>query len=444
MTVRPQAASPVTNPRTLTLTGVFSGVQNIARSRLDHTISGLADHSRLPNTIAQGPATLPQARLSNTLVAEVRSFRPGPGIQPARQNVLNIQNDPGRQADGVIRALQRYFDVHPRRQPSADPRDEASTVRHPQGIIPSSARWSQDLYYQFADNGVATYQIQPDYRAWGGRLDLELTGAGQTTVSAPATRAPRPGASPTLGYYDPANAAQKAQARTTELLTPNRFPMTRVGPPNIIDNPYFDSAFAGENTVRKIKTDLTPNHFPMTRVGPPNIVDNPYFDSAFAGENAAGKIKADLTPNHFPMTRVGPPNIIDNPYFDSAFAGENAAGKIKADLAPNHFPMTRVGPPNIVDNPYFNSAFAGENAVSQIRADLTPRNFPMTRVGPPNIIDNPYFNSAFAGENAVAQIQADLATGGRTPLSPINLQANRAEQIRDSFIRTSPTLSDWS
>ncbi|MDR2725134.1 MAG: hypothetical protein LBC90_03510 [Candidatus Adiutrix sp.] len=410
MTVRPQAASPVTNPRTLTLSGVFSGVQSAARNRLYHTIPGLADHSRLPNTMAQGPATLPRAYVQNPQVAEVRSFQPAPGAHHLRQNVLNVQNDPGPQNDAVTRALQRYFHVQPRRQPSADPRDEASVVRHPQGIIQSGARWDQDLYYQFTDNGAASYQVRPDYRAWGGRLDMELTGAGQTTVFSPATRAPQPGATPVdqFGYYDPANAAQQSMARMTETLSRRPY----VGP----------------------------------RVGPANMVDNPYFDSAFAGQNAVSQIRADLSRGRYSGPKAGPTNMVDDPYADSAFAGQNAVSQIRADLTPNHFPMTRVGPPNIVDNPYFDSAFAGENAVSQIRADLSRGRFSGPKVGPINMVDNPFFDSAFAGQNAVAQIQADLATGGRTPLSPIRLQADqaRAQEIRDNFIRTGPTLSDWS
>jgi hypothetical protein len=146
------------------------------------------------------------------------------------------------------------------------------------------------------------------------------------------------------------------------------------------------------------------------------------------------------------MTRAGPPNIIDNPYFDSAFAGQNAASKIKADLTPNHVPRTRVGPPNMVDNPYSDPAFAGQNAAGKIQADLAPNHFPMTRVGPPNMVDNPYSDSSFAGQNAVRQLQASLVTDGQAQLSPQRLQANltRAQEIRDTFIRTGPTLSDWS
>ena len=335
MTARPEAASPVIAPRTMTLTGVFSGVHLAARNRLDHTIPNLADHSQLPNTIAQGPATVPRAQVPNPLVAEVRSFEPGPGIQMARRNVLNVQNDPGHQDDGVIDALQRYFNVRPRREPSADPRDEASVVRHPQELVQSSARWTQDMFYQFTDNGAANYQVRPDYRAWGGRLDLELTGAGQTSVSAPATRAPRPGAAAIggPGYYDPANAAQEAQAKTTELLSrPAGSSAIRVGPPGLLDNPYFDPPFTARNVVSQIRADLTPNQSSMIRVGAPAMVDNPYFDPPFTARNVVSRIQADLAPNQSSMIRVGPPTMVDNPYFDPTFTARNVASQIQADL----------------------------------------------------------------------------------------------------------------
>ena len=129
--------------------------------------------------------TLPHVQ--NPLVAQALSFRPAPGAHPGGQKVLNVQNDPGPREDRVINALQRYFKVRPRREPSADPRDEASVARHPQGLIQSSARRDQDQFYHFTNNGAASCQFRPEYAAWGGRLNLKITGAGQTTVSAPAT-----------------------------------------------------------------------------------------------------------------------------------------------------------------------------------------------------------------------------------------------------------------
>ena len=250
MTVSPEAVSPVTSPRISTLTTVFSRVHTATRNRLEHTVPSQAHHNRLPYTIAQGPATVPRAHSQNPLAAEVRSFEPGPGVQLARQNVLNVQSEPGHKYDGVTEAMQRYFKVEPRYEPSADPRDEASVVRHPQGIIQSSARWAQDSFYQFTDNGAATYQIRPDYRIWGGRLDLELTGAGHTTVSAPKTKAPRPVAIRGLDYYDPANAAQSAFRKIQAILADSGssgLSSLRI---------TYDPATAAQSAFRKIQADL--------------------------------------------------------------------------------------------------------------------------------------------------------------------------------------------
>ncbi|MDR2934890.1 MAG: hypothetical protein LBV70_03280 [Candidatus Adiutrix sp.] len=214
------------------------------------------------------PEAVPGVHVQNPLVAEVRSFRSGPGARPPRLNVLNVRNDPGPQYDAVIRALQRYFNVRPRRQPTADPRDEASVARHPQGLLQAGARWSQDMFYQFTDNGAATYQLRPDYRIWGGTLDMALNGSGWTTVSAPAAAAPGMAADDS-GHYDPANAAQEALARINEILAAHdgsRREAVRVGPPALADNPYFDPAFAAQNAFRKMQADLAGGS-PAARAG---------------------------------------------------------------------------------------------------------------------------------------------------------------------------------
>jgi hypothetical protein len=211
------------------------------------------------------PETSSRAHVQNPLVAEVRAFQPGPAARPLRQNHLNVQNVPGSRHDAVVRALQRYLDVKPRRQPSADPRDEASVARHPQGLLEAGFRWAQDVFYQFTDNDAAHYQLQPDYRLWGGTLEMELKSAGRTAVSAPATGAGA-GASeaeaPTsVGKfgYDPANAAQETQAKMNEILaarqgSPREAVLT--GPPGMNDNPYFDPAFAAQNAIKKMRADL--------------------------------------------------------------------------------------------------------------------------------------------------------------------------------------------
>jgi hypothetical protein len=357
------------------------------------------------------PESAPRARVQNPLAAEVRSFRPGPGARPPRHNVLYIRNDPGPQNDAIVRALQRYFDTRPRRQPTADPRDEASVARHPQGLLEAGARWAQDMFYDFTDNGAANYQVRPDYRLWSGTLELKLNGPGLTTVSAPAAEASA--AADNFYYYDPVNAAQEAQARTNELLSP---------PPA---DPFLKASWTG----------------------PPLMADNPYFAPAFAGQNTQNKINELLAaPPADPFLKaswVGPPLMADNPYFDSAFAGQNAVTKMRADISPDGSPGILVGPPNMADNPYFDSANASRNAMHKMRADLHPgqTGFP---VGPPNMTDNPYFNSASAFLNAMHKMRADLAGGDPAALSPNQIQAGLAwaQQIRDDFFRPGPVLRD--
>jgi hypothetical protein len=206
------------------------------------------------------PETASRAHVQNPLVAEVRSFQPGPAARPPRQNHLNVHSAPGSRHDAVVRALQRYLDVKPRRQPSADPRDEASAARHPQGLLEAGFRWAQDVFYQFTDNGAAHYQLQPDYRLWGGTLELELKGAGRTAVSAPATGtgAEASGAGADKFGYDPANAAQETQARMNEILAARQGAQREailVGPPTMNYNPYFDPAFAAQNAIKKMRAD---------------------------------------------------------------------------------------------------------------------------------------------------------------------------------------------
>ena len=98
-----------------------------------------------------------------------------------------------------------------------------------------------------------------------------------------------------------------------------------------------------------------------------------------------------------------------------------------------------LGPPNMVDNPYFDPAFTAQNAIRKIRADLGPSGFSALPIGPPNMVDNPYFDPAFTAQNAIRKIRADLGSGDQT-----QVDLTRAQQIRDSFIRTGPSLSNWS
>jgi hypothetical protein len=61
------------------------------------------------------------------------------------------------------------------------------------------------------------------------------------------------------------------------------------------------------------------------------------------------------------------------------------------------------------------------------------------RLGPPNMVDDPYFDPAFSGQNAIRSIMANT---GRAPSGAL-ADMTRAQQIRDTFIQTGPSLSNW-
>jgi len=99
----------------------------------------------------------------------------------------------------------------------------------------------------------------------------------------------------------------------------------------------------------------------------------------------------------------------------------------------------RLGPPNMVDDPYFDPAFTVQNAVRKIRSDLAPSGRSPYLIGVPNMVDDPYFDPAFSGQNAIRSI---VANTGRAPSGAL-ADMTRAQQIRDTFIQTGPSLSNW-
>lgn len=215
MVNNPQFASPVISPRPSTASGLFSQVRDLVGDRLAQTVSGV---NRIPHLIAASRASRPEADVSNELVAEVREYSPLPGRQAARHMRLDVQNNPGRQVDQVADAIQRYLNIEPRREPTADPKAEDSIVRHPQQIIQSNQRWNKATYYQFASNGAETYQIRPEYRAWGGGLELKLENEGTANIFAPSSSSPQPGPAPTgppNSADDPLNAPDRAWSTAT-------------------------------------------------------------------------------------------------------------------------------------------------------------------------------------------------------------------------------------
>jgi hypothetical protein len=95
----------------------------------------------------------------------------------------------------------------------------------------------------------------------------------------------------------------------------------------------------------------------------------------------------------------------------------------------SHPSYHHLGPPNMVDDPYFDPAFTAQNAVRKIQGDMAPSGHKPYLIGAPNMVDDPYFDPAFSGQNAIRNIRANMA---------------RAQQVRDTFIQTGPSLSNWS
>ncbi len=345
----PQSISPVISSRILNTQLLGQIVKNAAEARLFNRVR---KPNSSPNIITQGRMTKPRATISNDLVAAIAAYSPAPGRNPARAMRLDIQNTPGSKVDKVTDAIQRYLNIRPRREPTADPLDEASIARHPQQIVQSSGRWNDARYYKLAKNGLETYQFQPGHRTWAGQLELKLENAGQANIAASASRSPLTIPS-TLGQYvthDPAYAAQSAMGEIKELLNRPSRPAVTVGPPIITDNPYFDPAFAGQNAMRKLRQTLSPSGREGLKVGPVNMTDDPANDPSFAGQKAMGEIRDALEAPIKEPLKVGPVNMSENPYTDPAFAGENAMRDLRANMEKRNWEPQVFWPPNQVED----------------------------------------------------------------------------------------------
>lgn len=248
----PQGVSPVTSPRISAPGNVFSGVRAATLDRLQFTVQ---NHNGIPNNIAMGRATKPVATASNEMATRVTDFEPKPGRQMRLGLHMQVQKAPGTQVDTIIDAIQRYLNIEPRREPTSDPKAEASPYRHPQQLMEAASRWDDALPYQFSINGMKSYQLQPEIHRWGGSLSADLVEPGLTGVAAPATREPQ------AGYYSrPETSGAEvvfAAQRTMRDLRANAYQppenLVTTGQPNITDNPYFDPAFAAQNTMGRLR-----------------------------------------------------------------------------------------------------------------------------------------------------------------------------------------------
>jgi|GEM_PF-2522083 hypothetical protein len=441
MVNNPQSSSPVISPRTSTAGGVFSQVRDLVGDRLDHTVSGV---NRVPHLIAASRASLPQAHISNEQVAEVSDYSPLPGHQMARHMRLDMQNNPGRQVDQVIDAIQRYLNIEPRREPTADPKAEDSIVRHPQQIIQSSQRWNDATYYQFATNGAESYQFRPEYRAWGGGLELKLENEGSANIFAPSSSSPQPGASP-LGQTiaaDPARAAQETMTQLTEMFneadSPGSLPSRLseiLGLPAGGQTAAHDPARAAQESIAQLAEIFSPTETPAFL---PNrlseILELPTggwtaaHDPARAAQESMARMRDML--GGVEAVEVGIPampmsgdlwdeNSILGEYVthEPVRAAQDSMAQLQGMLGEAARPTIAL-PPMMTDNPYFDPSTAANNASRYIRQLLSGAPLGEREIGGGNFSDDPAFSPANAWRTALSRADENLGNGG-APQPPV-------------------------
>ncbi|MDR2612018.1 MAG: hypothetical protein LBG06_04000 [Deltaproteobacteria bacterium] len=195
-----------------------------------------------PNVVAQiikAGAPKPHATVSNSMVAAVDEYTPPPGRNLRHYLALDVDKA-GRNPTTVVDALQRYFNVRPRREPMADPKDIASTDSFPTLAMDEAAAYARNFPYQFSVNGVPQKQYSPNFYARGGALKIRILGPGVTTVHTPETSG-EPGLkvgpfAEKGNYYPPAYAAQLTMDDILERLDPAiRIDTFTVGPVNVDD-----------------------------------------------------------------------------------------------------------------------------------------------------------------------------------------------------------------
>ncbi|MDR1080483.1 MAG: hypothetical protein LBQ79_05885 [Deltaproteobacteria bacterium] len=195
-----------------------------------------------PNVVAQiikSGAPKPHATVSNSMVAQVDEYTPPPGRNMRHYLALDVDKA-GRSSTTVVDALQRFFNVRPRREPIADPKDIASTDSFPTLIMDEAQAYASEFPYQFSVNGVPQRQHSPNFFARGGALKIRIVGPGLSTVHTPET-AGEPGMkvgpfAEGTNYYPPAYAAQLTMKDIQDRLDPaNRMETFTVGPINVED-----------------------------------------------------------------------------------------------------------------------------------------------------------------------------------------------------------------
>ncbi|MDR1164412.1 MAG: hypothetical protein LBO66_00810 [Deltaproteobacteria bacterium] len=218
-----------------------------------------------PNVVAQiikSGAPKPHATISNTMVAEVDRYEPPPGRNLRHYLSLDVDKA-GRDPTTVVDALQRYFNVRPRREPIADPKDVATTDSFPTLIMDEAQAFNDNDAYRFSVNGIVQRQSTPSFYARGGYLKVRIVGPGVTSIQTPPTVG-EPGipVGPSANrgsYYPPAYAAQLAMGRLSESFDPSRkMDVWPVGP-NLTRGP--------NDTLASVANTLAPLRGPLANLG---------------------------------------------------------------------------------------------------------------------------------------------------------------------------------
>jgi hypothetical protein len=197
-----------------------------------------------PNTVAQiikSGAPKPHATVSNTMVAAVDKFTPPPGRNMRHYLALDVDKA-GQSSTTVVDAIQRYFNVRPRREPLADPKDIATTDAYPTLIMDQAKNLSNEAFpYKYSINGIVQNQNVPDFYANAGTLKVRIVGPGISSVQTPATVGePSIKVGPLANkgeYYPTAFAAQMAMDYINDMFDPSQYMQTMTVGPDTMRSP---------------------------------------------------------------------------------------------------------------------------------------------------------------------------------------------------------------
>ncbi|MDL2226828.1 hypothetical protein LJB86_04155 [Deltaproteobacteria bacterium OttesenSCG-928-M10] len=424
--------SPALSVSTSTTSMFFGQVKNAVNNRLNNTVSR---PNSAANIIAAGRAAKPTATLSNELAASISSYSPPVGRTLARTMHLEVRNNPGSQIDSVADAIQRYLDIRPRNEPTADPLDEDSVARHPQQIIQSAGRWQNEMFYQFSANGLENLQNQAQFRTWSGNLDLKIENPGPAGVYAASSRSQMAGQSVSGRNitYDPAFAAQEAMASIAKAAEPGRANFQYAGPPMYPDDPYFDPNYVSANVMGSLRARLAESSI---LEGLDTGVDASLDSPVVAAGNAMNSMASTLVTPEMKWLDFGPPDMSEKAILDPVTSGREAVGKFQEAIAPAP-ELSKVGPANYNEDPYSDPEQAWGEATTATRERLEVAPTPKIKVGRPVYTEDMYTEPVRSGLT-VTQVNVGLSTDQM----PDRADSYKPRVLDEPFIRALRTIAD--